>query len=296
MKINDRVLIIDKNHKDCGQIGTITNKYPIDHSVCICVVKVGLNNVQHIRENNLTTLAKDGDEYTLWQEELDIQEGDTIEILCSIPSWEGGWGTTWQSEMDVAIGKKFKVQEVNDTLGYSIDIDGNNTTFWFPFYVARKVEQKQEELEIYDPDNFKKNNEVTLTNLLSTVPLSIEEREDIFLFFNTEYELHDDIPLEKRMDFAKRYARLWWLKSKNFIIEKNTTSCGTWYIDTKTKMYYQVCALDNVVFLVNRDTGKVLNEGVLVDDIYCISEDSFKTIAPNVYNTLERINMTFQRL
>jgi hypothetical protein len=73
-----------------------------------------------------------------WMDTNNIKVGDEVRILRKATSYEDGWGTTWESSMNVCDGKLGVISGVDRNLGIHVEFVPG-TTWYFPYFVLEKV-------------------------------------------------------------------------------------------------------------------------------------------------------------
>jgi hypothetical protein len=72
--------------------------------------------------------------YAIAQKASGIKIGDKVIVTKSAKSYDLGWGTTWESEMQKSIGSTFFVGRIDERYGMLLDND-----LWYPFYVLKNI-------------------------------------------------------------------------------------------------------------------------------------------------------------
>lgn len=75
---------------------------------------------------------------------LDLQPGDTVRVLFKIPSFDGGWKSSWASGMDKMIGKVFTVEDVGGNSG----IRSRENGYYYPAHCLEVVKRTPKHIEI----------------------------------------------------------------------------------------------------------------------------------------------------
>jgi hypothetical protein len=78
--------------------------------------------------------------YLEMQKNCGIKVDDKVRILRKAESYESGWGTVWNENMDRYIGKTGKVIGLDRLSG--IDVEFYSSSWYFPFFVLEKVEEE----------------------------------------------------------------------------------------------------------------------------------------------------------
>lgn len=71
-----------------------------------------------------------------WVEFHNLKIGDTVKVCCAAKNFQDGWGNTWESVMDDAVGQELQVTEINRNIRLKIPDEGS---LGFPFYVLQVV-------------------------------------------------------------------------------------------------------------------------------------------------------------
>lgn len=74
--------------------------------------------------------------YNALQKECGINIGDTVKVLRAAKHYELGWGTTWEEEMSLMVGKTLKVVDIQEDDGIYLE-DG----LFYPFFVLEVVKK-----------------------------------------------------------------------------------------------------------------------------------------------------------
>jgi hypothetical protein len=77
-------------------------------------------------------------------EALDLQPGDTVKVLFKVPSFDGGWKSSWTSEMDKMIGEVFTVADVGGNSGIGSREDG----YYYPAHCLEVIKRAPKHTEI----------------------------------------------------------------------------------------------------------------------------------------------------
>lgn len=77
-----------------------------------------------------------------WVRENKLEVGDKVLILRKAESYEDGWGTTWEPEMDVYVEVAGEVTLVDGVVGVSIEFS-NGSEYFFPYFVLVKVTEAE---------------------------------------------------------------------------------------------------------------------------------------------------------
>ena len=71
--------------------------------------------------------------YQIMSKESGINIGDTVKVIRKASDYEMGWPTTWNPDMDDAVGNEYTVSAI-DIGEYQLDC-----LYWFPFFVLEKI-------------------------------------------------------------------------------------------------------------------------------------------------------------
>lgn len=83
--------------------------------------------------------------YAELQAESGLKVGDWVKVTRAAKNYENGWGTVWNENMDVFVGRTFEIGRICDIEGISSRGGWN-----FPFFVLEKIEKPETKEEKID--------------------------------------------------------------------------------------------------------------------------------------------------
>lgn len=80
--------------------------------------------------------------YAELQAESGLKAGDWVKVTRKAEDFENDWGTVWNSNMDIFVGRVFQIDNICSTYGIS-----SKGEWYFPYFVLEKTEKPAETKE-----------------------------------------------------------------------------------------------------------------------------------------------------
>jgi len=85
--------------------------------------------------NKATPLPTTTKEYVEFEQMVNFQVGESVRVIRTARTYEGGWNNSWNSDMDAYIGNTYEVDSTGRPDGSGITLD----MFRFPYFVLERV-------------------------------------------------------------------------------------------------------------------------------------------------------------
>jgi hypothetical protein len=88
-----------------------------------------------------------------WVKENNVKVGATVRVTRTAEDYEGGWGNTWESDMDENVGKIGTVREIEPSHGLLIDFGTgeDRVKYCYPYFVLEVVNDTLASNDTYVP-------------------------------------------------------------------------------------------------------------------------------------------------